>query len=208
MGDFCGAVSRPEQNGSAESIVDSQDRNRIVRLRELIRDVPNFPSPGIVFKDITPLLASPAALALSVEYLTQPFRHLHVDLVAGAESRGFIFGAAVAMQLSAGFVPIRKSGRLPAETNAEEYALEYGTDRVEIHRDSIESGDRVVMVDDLLATGGTMAACCRLVQALGGEIVGVSVLIELGFLNGRSQLPGIPLHAILRYDSDAVSAGV
>jgi adenine phosphoribosyltransferase len=187
--------------------VDSQDRNRIVHLRELIRDVPNFPRPGIVFKDITPLLANPAALALSVEYLTQPFRHLHVDVVAGAESRGFIFGAAVAMRLSAGFVPIRKSGRLPAETHAEEYALEYGNDRVEIHRDSIEPGDRVVMVDDLLATGGTMAACCRLVQALGGEIVGVSVLIELGFLNGRSQLPGIPLHAILRYDSDAVSAG-
>lgn len=187
--------------------MDSQDRNRIVHLRELIRDVPNFPRPGIVFKDITPLLANPAALALSVEYLTQPFRHLHVDVVAGAESRGFIFGAAVAMRLSAGFVPIRKSGRLPAETHAEEYALEYGNDRVEIHRDSIEPGDRVVMVDDLLATGGTMAACCRLVQALGGEIVGVSVLIELGFLNGRSQLPGIPLHAILRYDSDAVSAG-
>lgn len=201
-------MNRPEPNEPAGSVVDSQDRNRIVRLRELIRDVPNFPKPGIVFKDITPLLASPAALALSVEYLTQPFRHLHVDVVAGAESRGFIFGAAVAMQLSAGFVPIRKSGRLPAETHVEEYALEYGTDRVEIHRDSIEPGDRVVMVDDLLATGGTMAACCRLVQALGGEIVGVSVLIELGFLNGRSQLPGIPLHAILRYDSDAGTAGV
>jgi len=134
--------------------VDGQDRNRLVRLRELIRDVPNFPKPGIVFKDITPLLASPAGLALSVEYLTQPFRHLHVDMVAGAESRGFIFGAAVATQLSAGFVPIRKSGRLPAETHVEEYALEYGTDRIEIHRDSIASGDRVVMVDDVLATGG------------------------------------------------------
>ena len=188
--------------------MDTQDRIRMVRLRELIRDVPDFPKPGIVFKDITPLLASPAGLALSVEYLTQPFRHLHVDVVAGAESRGFIFGAAVATQLSAGFVPIRKSGRLPAETHAEEYALEYGTDRIEIHRDSIAPGDRVVMVDDVLATGGTMAACCRLVRALGGEIVGVSVLIELGFLNGRSQLPGVPLHAILRYDSDAGSAAV
>lgn len=178
----------------------------MTRLHELIREVPNFPKPGIVFKDITPLLADSAGLALAVEYMVQPFRHLHVDLVVGAESRGFIFGAVVAAQLSAGFVPIRKSGRLPAEKHMEEYALEYGTDRVEIHRDSIAKGDRVIMVDDVLATGGTMAACCRLVQTLGGDIVGVSVLIELGFLGGRSQLGGIPIHAVLKYNSESRTA--
>jgi len=175
----------------------------ITRLRELIRDIPDFPKPGVVFKDITPLLAHPGGLSLAVEYLTQPFRHLHVDLVCGAESRGFIFGTAVAQSLSAGFVPIRKPGRLPHATHAESYELEYGSETVEIHRDAISSGDRVLMVDDVLATGGTMAACCRLVEKLGGEIVGIAVLIELAFLNGRSQLSGRPLHAILNYHSEA-----
>jgi adenine phosphoribosyltransferase len=182
-------------------IMDLQDRMRTKRLRELIRDVPDFPKPGVVFKDITPLLADPAAFALSIEYLTQPFRHLHIDMVAGPESRGFIFGATVAAELSAGFIPIRKPGRLPSEKNMEEYALEYGTDRVEIHRDSIEPGDRVLLVDDVLATGGTLVACTRLIKALGGDLVGVVVLVELGFLNGRNQLASVPFHSILRYDS-------
>ncbi|MEK6800057.1 MAG: adenine phosphoribosyltransferase [Planctomycetota bacterium] len=176
---------------------------RITRLRDLIRDVPDFPRPGIMFKDITPLLANPAGLALAVEYLTQPFRHMKVDLVAGAESRGFIFGTAVAQCLSAGFVPIRKPGRLPHATHGEEYALEYGADRVEIHKDAVEPGDRVLLVDDVLATGGTMSACCRLVGALGGNIVGVAVLIELVFLNGRNRVGDFPIHSILRYDSEA-----
>ena len=154
--------------------MDPQDRIRIIKLRELIRDIPDFPKPGVVFKDITPLLGHPAGLSLAVEYLTQPFRHTRVDMVAGAESRGFIFGTAVARNLSAGFVPIRKPGRLPHDTHSEEYALEYGVDRVEIHKDAIQPGDRVLMVDDVLATGGTMAACCRLVKALGGEIVGIA----------------------------------
>lgn len=175
----------------------------ITRLRDLIRDIPDFPKQGIVFKDITPLLAHPGGLSLAVEYLTQPFRHLHVDLVAGAESRGFIFGTAVAQNLSAGFVPIRKPGRLPHETHAEAYELEYGSETVEIHRDAISPGDRVLMVDDVLATGGTMAACCRLVEKLGGDIVGVAVLIELAFLNGAAQLNGRPVHAVLTYDSEA-----
>jgi adenine phosphoribosyltransferase len=179
-----------------------QERLRITRLQDLIRDIPDFPKPGIVYKDITPLLGHAAGLSLAVEYLAQPFRHMKVDLVAGAESRGFIFGTAVAQQLSAGFVPIRKPGRLPSHTHTEEYSLEYGTDRVEIHRDAIQSGDRVLLVDDVLATGGTMSACCRLVEALGGRIVGVAVLIELAFLNGRTQLGNHPLHSILRYDSD------
>ena len=182
--------------------MDHQDRIRITKLRELIRDVPDFPRPGVVFKDITPLLAHPAGLSLAVEYLTQPFRDLRVDLVVGAESRGFIFGTAVARNLSAGFVPIRKPGRLPAETRSRDYELEYGTDRMEIHTDAIRRGDRVLIVDDLLATGGTMDACCRLVSSLGGEIVGVAVLIELVFLKGRLRLADYPVHSILTYDTE------
>jgi adenine phosphoribosyltransferase len=173
-----------------------------VRLRELIRDIPDFPRPGIVFKDITPLLANPAGFALAVECMTQPFRHLRVDLVAAAESRGFIFGSAIARNLSAGFVPIRKPGRLPAETHSAEFHLEYGSDGIEIHKDAIQQGDRVLIVDDVLATGGTMAACCRLTGALGGQIMGVSVLIELAYLNGRSQLADYPVHSVLTYKSE------
>ena len=183
--------------------MDPQERVRITRLRDLIREVPDFPKPGILFYDITPLLAHPAGLSLAVEYLCQPFRHVEVDLVVGAESRGFIFGTAVAQSLSAGFIPIRKPGRLPTTTHAEEYSLEYGTDQVEIHSDAIQPGDRVLLVDDLLATGGTMGACCRLVRALGGEIVGIAVLIELTFLNGRTLLTDYPVHSILRYDSES-----
>ncbi len=171
-------------------------------LRALIRDVPDFPKPGIVFKDITPLLQCPAGLSLAVEYLTQPFRHEHIDVVAGAESRGFIFGTAVARNLSSGFVPIRKPGRLPHTTRTETYELEYGSDQLEIHEDAISPGTRVLLVDDLLATGGTMAACCRLVEALGGEIVGCAFLIELAFLNGRRHLLEHPLHSIITYDSE------
>lgn len=175
---------------------------KLANLRALIRDIPDFPKPGIVFKDITPLLASPAGLSLAVEYLTQPFRHDPVKLVAGAESRGFIFGTAVARNLSAGFVPIRKPGKLPSETHAESYSLEYGTEVVEVHTDAVRPGDAVLMVDDVLATGGTMAACCRLVERLGGRIVGISVLIELAFLNGRRQFGRYPVHSILRYESE------
>lgn len=182
--------------------MERNDQVMITKLRDLIRDVPDFPKPGIIFKDITPLLAHPAGLSLSVEYLTQPFRHMQIDIVTGAESRGFIFGTAVARNLSAGFVPIRKPGRLPAETISEEYTLEYGSEAVEIHTDAIQPGERVLMVDDVLATGGTMAACCRLVEKLGGQIAGIAVLIELSFLDGRKQLNGYPLHSILTYDSE------
>ena len=192
---------QPRKNES----VEHDDRVKITKLRELIRDVPDFPKPGIIFKDITPLLAHPAGLSLAVEYLTQPFRHQQVDVVVGAESRGFIFGTAVARNLSAGFVPVRKPGRLPADTYDQEYELEYGTNRLEIHRDAINPGDRVLLIDDLLATGGTMAACCRLVDELGGEIVGIAVLIELTFLNGRSLLQKYPVHSILPYDSEVPS---
>lgn len=157
-------------------------------LAELIRDIPDYPKPGVIFKDITTLLRDPAGLAMAVELMASPFRGKGIDLVVGAESRGFIFGTAIAQALSAGFVPIRKPNKLPAERRSMSYSLEYGTDTLEIHADAIEKGQRVLMVDDLLATGGTMEACCKLVSDLGGDIVGISVLIELMFLNGRAKL--------------------
>ncbi len=168
----------------------------------MVRNVPDWPKPGVLFKDITPLLRDPAALALSVELLTQPYRGRNVELVVGAESRGFIFGTAVATALSVGFVPVRKPGKLPAATRSEEYDLEYGTDRLEIHQDAIQPGQRVLMVDDLLATGGTMGACCKLVKSLGAEVIGIAVLIELEFLGGRDKLADYAVHSILRVAGD------
>ena len=168
-------------------------------LTKLIRDVPDFPKPGIVFKDITPLLASPVGLSMAVEYLTQPYRHHAVDLVVGAESRGFIFGTAVARNLSAGFVPIRKPGKLPGKIMKVEYELEYGHDSLEIIEDAIAPGGRVLMIDDLLATGGTMSACCKLVSEFDCQIVGVAFLIELCFLHGRKKLDGYPIHSVIQY---------
>ena len=164
-----------------------------------IRDIPDFPKKGIIFKDITPLLSDPSALALSVELLANPFRGKGIDLVVGAESRGFIFGIAVAQALSAGFVPIRKPGKLPANTARMTYDLEYGTDSLEIHTDAIKRGQKIVMVDDLLATGGTMRACCDLVKNLGGSIQGIAVLIELAFLPGREKLKEYDVKSIIQF---------
>jgi adenine phosphoribosyltransferase len=169
-------------------------------LAKMLRDVHDFPKKGIVFKDITPLLSDSAALSLAVEFLTQPFRDQHIDVVVGAESRGFIFGTAVARNLSAGFVPIRKPGKLPAKTRRVEYKLEYGTDAMEIHEDAIWHGAKVLMIDDLLATGGTMVACCDLVKSLGGEIAGVAFLIELCFLKGRDRFNGLPIHSVIKIE--------
>ncbi|MFO0894540.1 MAG: adenine phosphoribosyltransferase [Phycisphaerales bacterium] len=169
------------------------------RVRRLIRDVPDFPKPGIVFKDITPLLRDPAGLALAVELMASPFRNERVELVVGAESRGFIFGTALAQSLNAGFVPVRKPGKLPSMKHAKRYALEYGEDVLEIHADAISRGQRVVLVDDLMATGGTMRACCDLVAGLGAEILGISVLIELTDLRGRDHLDGRRLEALLHF---------
>ena len=168
-------------------------------LKGLIRDVADFPKPGIVFKDITPLLAHPAGLALAVELMAQPWRGQPVDLVVGAESRGFIFGTAVANALSVGFVPVRKPGKLPAERRRFEYQLEYGSDALEIHADGVRAGQRVLIVDDLLATGGTLAACIALVRELGGVVAGVSVLIELMGLVGRERLQNVRVASVLRY---------
>ncbi|QQS10084.1 MAG: adenine phosphoribosyltransferase [Phycisphaerales bacterium] len=172
------------------------------QLRSLIRDVPNFPKPGVMFKDFTPMLADAAGLALAVELMANPYRGKNIDVVVGAESRGFIFGTAVAQALSAGFVPIRKSGKLPSGVRGITYDLEYGTDRLEIHADALRGGQRVLIVDDLLATGGTLQACCRLVKESTPpvELVGVSVLIELTALKGRPKVePFAPLHAVLVY---------
>jgi adenine phosphoribosyltransferase len=174
------------------------DTRAVDRLRSLIADVPDFPKPGILFKDFTPLLADPGALALAVELMCNPFRGQGIDMVLGAESRGFIFGIAIAQSLSAGFVPVRKPGKLPRTVHGVDYALEYGTDRLEMHADAVTKGQRVLMVDDLLATGGTMQASCELAKKTGAEIVGITVLIELDFLKGRERLAGFaPVHSVL-----------
>ncbi|MGE3107003.1 MAG: adenine phosphoribosyltransferase [Phycisphaerales bacterium] len=173
----------------------------IEHLKQLIRDVPDFPKPGIVFKDFTPLLRDPAGLALAVELMANPYRGKNVDLVIGAESRGFIFGIALAQALSAGFVPVRKPGKLPAKKLTLSYELEYGSDTLEIHEDAIAPGQRVLLVDDLLATGGTMQACCQLVRSMRANIIGITVLIELVFLDGRRRLREFgEAHSVLRYD--------
>lgn len=165
-----------------------------------IRDIPDYPKPGIVFKDITPLLADPAALALAVELMANPFRGTGISAVVGAESRGFIFGTAIAQSLSAGFIPVRKPGKLPAETHAVEYELEYGSDTLEIHADAIGAGERVLLVDDLLATGGTMSAAANLVKRCGAQIAGIAVLVELGFLPGREKVSTHgDVHAVIRF---------
>ena len=164
-----------------------------------IRDVPDFPKPGILFKDITPLLQSADGLREAVEGLAEAVDPTTYDTVCGIESRGFIFGTALAHSVGKGFIPIRKPGKLPWRTASEAYELEYGTDTIEIHVDACEGGRRVLMVDDLLATGGTMAAALKLVRRVGGDPVGCVFVIELGFLNGRERLGDTPVHALVRY---------
>jgi adenine phosphoribosyltransferase len=178
---------------------DQTEPPDLTRLREHIRDVEDFPQTGVLFRDITPLLADPEAFGIAVDALAEPYHG--VDKVVAIESRGFILGAPVALKLHAGLVPVRKVGRLPAATIREDYALEYGLNTVEIHSDAIQAGDRVLIVDDVLATGGTVRAAANLVRRLGGEIAGVSLLIELGFLNGRERLAdlGLDLRTLLRY---------
>lgn len=170
-----------------------------ITLKRLIRDIPDFPKPGVLFRDISPLLADAGGLALSIELLANPFRGKGIDLVIGAESRGFIFGTAVACAISAGFSLVRKPGKLPWKKVSMSYSLEYGTDTLEMHEDAIVAGQRVLIVDDVLATGGTMKACCDLVRKLGGEIAGIAVLTELMFLDGKSKLNGLPVHSVLQY---------
>jgi adenine phosphoribosyltransferase len=169
------------------------------RLESLIRPIPNFPKPGIVFRDITPLLANPKAMRLAVHQLLHPFMGEPVDMVAGMEARGFIFGALCAQELGAGFVPLRKPGKLPHRTESMSYALEYGDNALEVHVDALGHGHRVLLVDDLIATGGTAAASCALVERLGGTVVGCAFLIELDALNGRAALGERRVHSLLHY---------
>jgi adenine phosphoribosyltransferase len=169
-------------------------------LRELVRDIPDWPQPGIVFRDITPLLAAPDAFTLAVDALAAPFADEPIDKVFGVEARGFVFAAPLAYRRGAGFVPVRKAGKLPWEIEREEYELEYGTDLLEIHRDAVAPGEKVLIVDDVIATGGTAAATAALVERLGGEVVGFTFVIELEFLHGRKKLPGYNVHSLVRYE--------
>ncbi len=171
------------------------------RLRALIRDIPDFPSAGIVFKDLTPLMADAAALRLAVGALAELARPLRPEYVVAAEARGFLLGPALALELGAGFVLARKPGKLPFQTISAEYLLEYGAGQLELHSDALSRGARVLVHDDLLATGGTARALCELVEQLGGEVVGAGFLIELAFLAGRERLAGYEVHALLAYDS-------
>ena len=168
-------------------------------LRSLIRDVPNFPKKGIVFKDITPLLKHGAALRFACDELARTFKRSDIDQVVGIESRGFIISPVLAYQLGAGFVPVRKKGKLPAAKEAISYNLEYGTDSLEVHQDAVRKGTRVIIVDDLLATGGTAEAVIKLVEKLGGIVLGLAFLVELTFLKGRERLKDYQVHSLIQY---------
>jgi adenine phosphoribosyltransferase len=171
----------------------------IEQVKALVRDVPDFPQEGVVFKDITPLLADELAFSTVIDLIVVHFGRGNVDKVVGIEARGFILASPVAYHFGAGFVPVRKAGKLPWQTEAAEYELEYGTATLEIHRDAIAPGERVLIVDDVLATGGTARAAVRLVEQIGGKVVGISCLIELGFLHGREKLEGHDLFTLISY---------
>jgi adenine phosphoribosyltransferase len=171
----------------------------MTQLARLIRDVPDFPKKGIIFKDITPMLRDAGAFAACIEALRAHHAEDRIDAVAAIESRGFMFGGALALRLGCGFIPIRKAGKLPHDTLSETYALEYGTDTVQIHRDAVTSGDRILLLDDLLATGGTARAAVSLVRKLDGEVVGATFVVELDFLHGRARLEDVPLHSLIHY---------
>ena len=169
-------------------------------LKDFVRDVPDFPNPGVGFKDITPLLADPRAFSACIEALAESFSGADIDKVIGVEARGFIVAAPVAQALSAGLVPVRKPGKLPWAVHRETYQLEYSTDVLEIHTDALRPGERVLIIDDVLATGGTASATARLAARLGGNVIGFGCIIELAFLNGRSKLGELPIVALLSYD--------
>ena len=170
-----------------------------IDIKTLIRDIPDFPKPGILFKDITPLLQNAAGLKATLDALAKPFEGKGITAVAGMESRGFIFGVPVAERLGVGFVPVRKPGKLPSDTVSEEFTLEYGTDTLEIHADALQPGDRVLIIDDLLATGGTARATINLIRKLGAEVAGVGFVIELAFLDGKAALGDTPVHSLISY---------
>ena len=171
-------------------------------LKQYIRAIPDFPKPGIMFRDITPMLKSADAMKEVIAQMAAPFREQGVTAVLAAEARGFVFGTPLAMELGCSFIPVRKPGKLPYETESFQYDLEYGSDSLEIHKDAVQPGDRVLLVDDLLATGGTIEACLHLARLQEAEVVGATFAIELSFLNGRSKLNDIPVHSILIYDDE------
>jgi len=171
-------------------------------LRRFVREIPDFPKAGILFRDITPLLADPEALQAAVDAMAAPFLDQEIEVVASAEARGFIFAAPLALRLGAGFVPIRKPGKLPFDRNSFRYELEYGSDELEVHVDGVSAGERVLLVDDLLATGGTMEACCRLLEQCEAKIIGCSFLIHLVQLGGEDRLSPYTSHSVLRYEGD------
>ncbi len=170
------------------------------RIKDLIRDVLDFPKPGVVFKDVTPLLADAQGLAGCTDALADRFADANVDKVIGVEARGFIIAAPVAYRLGAGFVPVRKKGKLPSDVYSDTYELEYGTDTLEVHSDAVRPGERALVIDDVLATGGTAAATCRLVGKLGAAVVGFGCILELGFLGGRKRLEGVDVVALVSYE--------
>jgi adenine phosphoribosyltransferase len=170
-------------------------------LKKLIREIPDYPKPGILFYDVTTLLKDRGGFHSLVDKLCEHYEGKHVDVVAGIEARGFIFGPALAYRLGAGFVPVRKPKKLPWKTASVTYDLEYGTDTLEIHQDAVEKGQHVLLCDDLLATGGTAAAATSLIRKLGGEVIGAAFAVELNFLNGRAKLPGVDVFSLLKYDS-------
>jgi adenine phosphoribosyltransferase len=169
-------------------------------LKKYIRDVPDFPKKGILFKDITVLIKNPAAFKHAIDAIVERYKGETIDKIVSVEARGYIFGGALAYMFNCGFVPVRKPGKLPGETVAMDYTLEYGTNRVEIHKDGIQQGDKVLVFDDLLATGGTVHATCKLVEQLGGEIVGCVFLINLKFLSGTEKLKGYPVFSLIEYE--------
>lgn len=170
-----------------------------LELKSFIRDIPDFPKPGILFRDITPLLASASAFRETIRQLAEPFRKRGIDAIVAAEARGFIFAAPLALELNAGFVPIRKPGKLPFDTHAFHYELEYGTDTLEMHVDGVSAAQKVLVVDDLLATGGTVGACCKLLERVGAEVVACAFVIELAGLKGRSALPNQEVFSLITY---------
>ncbi|MEY3457016.1 MAG: Adenine phosphoribosyltransferase [Planctomycetota bacterium] len=174
-----------------------------MNLRSFVRSIPDFPKPGIMFRDITPILSSAAAMRETIQQLAKPWRGAGITKVVAAEARGFVFGAPLALELEAGFVPVRKPGKLPWQTHRFSYDLEYGSDCLEIHTDAIAPGDRVLLIDDLLATGGTIEACLKLAQQQQAEIAGAAFVIELAFLNGRSRLSPVPVHSLLTYHTES-----
>ncbi|MFO7821042.1 MAG: adenine phosphoribosyltransferase [Lentisphaeria bacterium] len=169
-------------------------------LKQAVRDIPDFPKPGIIFKDITPLLRDPALFREAVDLITAPWENKNIDAVAAIDARGFILGGAVAYNLNVGFIPLRKKGKLPWDIISAEYALEYGTDAIEIHADAVQGGQQILIVDDLLATGGTAGAAAKLIEDCGGKVAGVEFLIELGFLKGRKALGNVPVRSLIVED--------